>query len=843
MKVSRSLNPCFLVLAGWLLGAVAALGAAEGIVQQDAGRKLVTLADGRGNLSLRLNYDGRCVLDQVMVRGRQVAGESGVSSGICVDGQWLTTRSGMATPKIIVGKDTLTVKDIVFGKPGFEVHETWQFKVRTEDITWQISRHYPKAGRVEDSAFPEWDFSSLSTWTGGLLGNGGVIWTKYLETTNATYGAHTGPVTFWNRQERDCLRITPTLSKGQHDAVRFSHQANNNFSFNYVVSDQEVQPKHGLCRFLRDRQDLWEPFKTGTGEVSVEFTLQAPAYDQVCHRGTFRGLDGESIDELLNTVGRYGVVDTQLMGGNGWRSGFICTHEQWFAQMGLAVDDPDYIANFATTLNFERDHAIGPDGRVKGRWGYNAGDALPGTYDKLGFYEAQWGYMLDSQPDYVICVAEQFDLTGDRTWLAGQKTACEKALNYLLRREVEGTGLVAVMPDSHIQKRGSDWIDVIWASHENALINAELYYALRLWADAEESLADPARATNYRSFAARLKAAFNRPVAEGGFWDPTNQWYVYWREKGGSIHGNNLVTPVNFTAIGYGLCDDTARQKAILDRMEMEMQKENLFFWPLNFFPYQADEGLGVNFPYPNYENGDLFLSWGELGVRAYAAYDPALALKYVKNTLARYEKDGLSFQRYRRKSQRGAGEDILAGNCLPIVGLYRDIFGIQPKPNRLYLEPHLTGELNGTELRYQLRGKPYVITLSTEGCSVTVGACALRDARPFGINATDEGLEYFPGKSADWAMSITQPRGGMLTVQIEAWPDNPAEPRRWTETGQENGKMRHRVAGLQPRAIYQLKVNNQTTASLVADKAGRIEFASPPRTTGPQQFELGLNL
>ena len=91
--------------------------------------------------------------------------------------------------------------------------------------------------------------------------------------------------------------------------------------------------------------------------------------------------------------------------------------------------------------------------------------------------------------------------------------------------------------------------------------------------------------------------------------------------------------------------------------------------------------------------------------------------------------------------------------------------------------------------------------------------------------------------------MSITQPRGGMLTVQIEAWPDNPAEPRRWTETGQENGKMRHRVAGLQPRAIYQLKVNNQTTASLVADKAGRIEFASPPRTTGPQQFELGLNL
>jgi len=55
-----------------------------------------------------------------------------------------------------------------------------------------------------------------------------------------------------------------------------------------------------------------------------------------------------------------------------------------------ALAEPDYIANFSKALDYERDHAIGPDGRIKSRWTYNAGDAMPGTYDTLGFYEAQW---------------------------------------------------------------------------------------------------------------------------------------------------------------------------------------------------------------------------------------------------------------------------------------------------------------------------------------------------------------------------------------------------------------------------------------------------------------------
>jgi hypothetical protein len=829
------------IFAVWLVGEAPALAADPAMIHQDLTRKLVTMADGQGQLALRLNYDTRCVLDQVIVRGREVAATSGVTSGIYVDGQWFTTRDKIPSPGIQISKNTVTVTGIIFGKPGSELHETWQFTVLADRIEWRITRKYCATAMLDDAAFPQWDFSNMTTWTGGMLDNGGVVWNKYLETPNATYGAHAGTVTFWSRDQNDCLRIVPILQKDQYGTVRFSHQTNDIFSFNYAVSSEARKPKHDLNRYLSDRQDLWAPFQVAAGDVSIEFALQALDYDQAYDRGTFQGLDGGNIRELLNTVARYGVIDSRLVGGNGWRSGYICLHEQFFGEIGLALDAADYIANYSETLNYYRDHAICADGRVKSRWCYGAWDAMPGTYDECGFYEAQWGWLLDSQPDYVINVAEQFDLTGDRQWLAGQRTSCENVLGYLMRREVGHSGLVAMRTDSCKAGKSSDWIDVVWASYENALVNAELYYALGLWAGAEDTLGNPAQATTYRDFAARLKTSFNRPLSEGGFWNPTNQWYVYWRDKDESIHGDNLVTPVNFTAIAYGICDDAARQKAVLDRMEAEMQKENLFSWPLCFFPYQPAEG-GARSDFPSYENGDLFLSWGEVAVRAYAAYDPALALKYIKKALTRYDQDGLSFQRYLRRSQRGEGNDILAGNCMSIVGLYRDVYGVQPKANRLYLEPHLTGELNGTKLRYTLRGRKYEIDLNTNGYAMTAGGITLGELHPFGVDATDAGLEYFPATNTDWTMSISRPNAKPMTVQIESWPNNSDAPRNWLETSpQVNGTTLHVITHLQPNTNYELKANGKSISYLRADKTGRIHFAYNLGYAVPEQFELSV--
>lgn len=97
---------------------------------------------------------------------------------------------------------------------------------------------------------------------------------------------------------------------------------------------------------------------------------------------------------------------------------------------------------------------------------------------------------------------------------------------------------------------------------------------------------------------------------------------------------------------------------------------------------------------FPSYENGDPFLSWEGVGVEAYARHKPDIVMKYVRQVVGQYYKDGLAFQRYLRADQKAAGDDILSGDAMIFTGLYRAILGIQPRYNRLHLDPYITREL-----------------------------------------------------------------------------------------------------------------------------------------------------
>ncbi len=99
-------------------------------------------------------------------------------------------------------------------------------------------------------------------------------------------------------------------------------------------------------------------------------------------------------------------------------------------------------------------------------------------------------------------------INGDSDWVRSHKDQCEKALGFLLKRDSDKNGLIEVFAASHTQKKGSDWIDVIWASWENAFINAKLYYALTQWADIEEISGD----FNYRNITGTLLKNVN-PVS------------------------------------------------------------------------------------------------------------------------------------------------------------------------------------------------------------------------------------------------------------------------------------------------------------------------------------------
>jgi hypothetical protein len=466
---------------------------------------------------------------------------------------------------------------------------------------------------------------------------------------------------------------------------------------------------------------------------------------------------------------------------------------------------------------------------VISRWAYTCEDAMPGTCDSLGFYEAQWGYLMDSNPDFVVNVAELFDLCADSLWLAGQKATCERALGYMLARDADADGLVEMMTDDHTAQRGSDWIDIIWASHENAFVNAKMYYALTLWAGCEEYLGDHAQAVRYRTAAAKLKESFNKTTIAGGFWDESNRWYVHWRDRDGSVHGNNLVTYLNFMAIAYGICNDQVRARVILGRIETEMEREKLFFWPICMFSYEEGEGLHWQFPFPVYENGDVFLTLGEVGVRAYAGTDPTIPLKYIGNLLDRYRKDGLAFQRSLRKDQKGAGDDILAGNAMAVVGLYRNIYGLRAKHDRLIVAPVAAQEICGTRLAYELRGDTYRVAIDSGRTAVSLGTVTVSSPQAFAVRPVPGGLAWFSSPTGAQALVLTkQGLAGerALQVSIDSWDDRASGVKQWRQSGGQ--AVRYKVAALTPGTAYTVAVDNARQRTLTADGTGAIFFAVP---------------
>ena len=795
----------------------------KSLIEYDKALKTISVSDSIGSFSIRLNCKTGCEIENLTIKGIQVVSNgNSVITGFAQGNQVFTSAISTSIPLINIGKNDVTVSNISYGNSTFGIEESWVFTILKNNIQWQISRDYLNDGTPDQNFLPLWRFNSMQTWDGAVLSNGGVAWCRFLEKENFTYGAHVSGLTFWNKEKNSCFRVSPKTVKGIFPAVSFSHSKNDVFEVAQTWSNSEVITKYGLRRFIESGNDVFAPVSVKKGKITITYSLEALPYDEAYDKGTFKGISEGSVNEILNTIARYSVVDQNLYGSNGWRTGFAVLQEQWLALFGLAIDDPEYIRGYSQTLEYEKEHAILPNGRVLPRWHHDAGDGMPETFTKDGYYECQWGYMLDSQPAYAIDVAEQFDMNGDIVWLKKFKQSCESALEYMIRRDSDGNGLFEVIQNSHLEEKGTDWLDVVWVSYEAATINALMYKALTRWSELELILGDQKMSGHYQSLAIKLKTAFNKNIADGGFWNPDKQWYVHWREKDGSVYGNNLVSVVNFMAIGYGVCDDLKRKEAILSKMEELTVKENLFIWPACYFPYEDHVGLkNVNYPWPNYENGDMFLGWAELGTRCYAEKNPEIAVKYIHNVIAKYDKDGLAHQRYLRKSQTGSGEDILANNAMAIVGLYRNIYGIRPQYNRLYLEPHLTAELNGTKVKYNLRGVNYLIGLNADKTTVSADWFSVACVKPFGVNPGKNEISVFYGNESKETFKARSKTP--CTFDLVSKTDLEI---RWKQTAESsNPTVEYILNGLNPDKKYTVIINNVPGNASAPDHKGNLTF------------------
>ena len=771
------------------------------------------VAFGNQTMSVTLDYNNKVNISRLLVNGQEVIkGNAGVYSAIKTKNAAYSTLQLQSVPVLTVNGNTIIVSKISYGDKEVAINETWTFIVEKINIKLNIDRTCSKAIVADQVAFPAFMFANMETWEGAYQDYGGLAWFYLFNKKLDTYGVHSSCSRFWNSKTNNGLSISVD-APGRKIATDYSRTEDDKLACTISLDQHELLPRFdsgtNRRRFIRDRNDVWAPVTIAAGKTTEHIVLSYFSFNDQFGRGNLVGINAGDVSGVLNTIARIGVIDKQHFGGNSWHTpyGPICLHEQYIAQIGLGVNDRSYLKGYQDCLDFYRDHAFKKDGRVFSRWAYTNEDMMKGEVNSDGFYEAQWGYLLDANPDFVTNVAELYDQTGDAAWVKTQQLACEKALDWILKRDSNKNGLVEMMTSNHTERKGSDWIDIIWASYENAFVNAKLYRALFLWANIEKQLGNNAKQKYYSAFAEKLKSTFNKPVTEGGFWDEENKCYVHWRDKDGSVHGRNMVTPVNFMAIAYGICDDEARTKRILDDIEVQMQKENLFFWPLCLYSYGPGEGNDWQFPFPNYENGDIFLSWGSVAVKAYASYKPALALKYVNNVLAQYAKDGLAFQRYGRAKQDGLGDDILSGNSLSVIGLYQAIYGINPMYNRFYLDPHITEALAGTRVNYLFREQELKIDLAMNKYSVSNGRFSITSNKDFGFFNTGDKLFYFDGNAGAASLTVTTNPKAKLDIAVSAWG---ADKIAFTQTAVTAGKLKYTINNLSNGAAYTISVNGK---------------------------------
>ena len=802
------------------------------VVSHDRAGKKIHISDSDGNLQLDLIYSGGCRISQMTVKGRNTLSSEGASTSVKTDSSIFTSLRSEKNPGVKINKNSVRISNIVFGNDKMKISETWIFTAYTDKITWEIQREYLNSGKLEMTAVPAFSFSSTETWKGGILNTGGVVWCKYFKNLNDTYGVHTDGVTFWETGSGSGLRINASSSNCEL-AESFSHSPGGSFRFTQYLTPSEIGQRYDLSRFVNKKEDVFAPFKVSSGKVSVKLELSYLKYDNEYSRGVLPGFDALAIRELLNTTGRYGVVDKGIIGGNGWITNWKCLHEPFFAMIGQGVNDSNYLKNFAFTLDRERDHAVESDGRVLARW-HNVPEAEKSNYNfETGYYDCPWGYTIDAQPSQVINTAELFQQTGDIKWLRSHQQNCEKILNWLIKRDSNNNGIFEMLNNNTSDRKCSDWIDVVWASYENAFVNALMYEALMQWSECEAILGENGKSAYYSRVAARLKDAFNKPVEAGGFWLEKKKQYIYWRDQDGSVHGDNLVTPVNFAAIAFGICDNPDRIKAILGQIETRMTQENLFHWPLCFDSFRKEEVYEtVNWPFPNYENGDIFLTWGYLAVRSYVKYDKEIAIKYIRKLLEQYNQDGLSSQRFSRKDQKGIGEDILAGACTSVAALYRDIYGIRPKWNRFGLEPNLTKLISGTEFNYVLRNKVYKIHLNESQYEISNDDFTISDSHGFGIDIQGNNLHYFPGNGETAGLVVTRTINQPVFLDIGDWNDS---NRNWKIKSV--GSYKFTISELKPDKNYRLIVNDRESGAFRSDEKGNIRFDFT--CTGSETFKI----
>jgi len=163
----------------------------------------------------------------------------------------------------------------------------------------------------------------------------------------------------------------------------------------------------------------------------------------------------------------------------------------------------------------------------------------------------------DSMTNLIHAVYVYVAKTGDRAFYQARRVRLERVGRWIAGLDSDGDGL----PDRDSFPYG--YYDSITSGVRHTYALAKCYAAFRELAELERY--DERDGSAWDRLAARLRASFQRPVADGGYWRDGQAWPIAWHRADGSVEPL-LETFGVFEALRSGLIDpaDGSRYRALL---------------------------------------------------------------------------------------------------------------------------------------------------------------------------------------------------------------------------------------------------------------------------------------
>jgi len=249
----------------------------------------------------------------------------------------------------------------------------------------------------------------------------------------------------------------------------------------------------------------------------------------------------------------------------------------------------------------------------------------------LDYVLAKGNISADSNTGTLNAATDYYLNTGDKDFVLTNKDAINKAVGYLIARDLDNDGLIETFRDGNGRNQfGDTGYDTISSGWKNALVNGQAYKSFLGVAKMMEDIGDTERATQYRQRAVRLRQAYNKT-----FFQPEENRYLWWIGENGKKH--DYINPlIQSNAVLFGIADcieqdtglkrgprdvmqalweeldaveyyDSAKAKTV-DYMDTKAGEFNGFYWglPINLKDVPDDfnfQNYG-SFEFPYYCNG-----------------------------------------------------------------------------------------------------------------------------------------------------------------------------------------------------------------------------------------------